>query len=130
MKLYITRKTGFYGMATPITILKNGKKWFAIGNNSTKTVEVLENELDLQVSFYLLKSEPFHLKNDGLDKELKITMNPMLVGNYLIFFVLMLLIPATRMPLIAILLFLVLYFVFLITSLKKAYVIKEKSNGT
>ncbi|MHC5217394.1 hypothetical protein ACYSNR_12115 [Enterococcus sp. LJL128] len=130
MKLYITRKTGFYGMATPITVLKNGEKWFAIGNNSAKTVEVLENELDLQVSFYLLKSEPFHLKNDGLDKELEITMNPMLVGNYLIFFVLMLLIPATRMPLIAILLFLVLYFVFLITSLKKAYVIKEKSNGT
>lgn len=129
MNVHVTRRTGFYGMATPIEVLKNGERWFMIANNSVKTLDVSESQIEVQVRFYFMKSEVFYLKNDARDKELEITMNPILLSNYLVFFILMLLVPLAGMSIAAILLFLLLYFMFLFFILKKAYVIKEIDDG-
>ncbi|MBP1045573.1 hypothetical protein I6N96_04735 [Enterococcus sp. BWM-S5] len=129
MNVHVTRRTGFYGMATPIKVLKNGEPCFMIANNTTKTIEVSEAEAELQVRFYFLGSDTFYLKNDGLDKEIEITMSPILLSNYLVFFFLMLMIPLVGMSIAAILIFVLLYFIFLFFMLKKAYVIKEIDDG-
>ncbi|MBL1224397.1 hypothetical protein [Enterococcus sp. BWR-S5] len=129
MDVHVTRKTGFYGMATPIEVLKNGERWFMIANNSEKTMEVSEEQIEVQVRFYLMKSEILYLKNDASEKELEITMSPILLSNYLVFFVLMLMIPLVGMSIAAILVFLLLYFIFMFFMLKKAYIIKEINDG-
>lgn len=129
MDVHVTRRTGFYGMATPIEVLKNGKRWFLIANDSQKSLEVSESEIEVQVRFYFMKSDVLYLKNDGLDKELEITMSPILLSNYFVFFMLMLLIPFVGISLLGVLLFLLLYFIFLFFMLKKAYIIKEIDNG-
>ncbi|WP_086347442.1 hypothetical protein [Candidatus Enterococcus clewellii] len=129
MNVHVTRRTGFYGMATPIEVLKNGERWFMIANNSQKTLNVTENQVEVQVRFYFMKSEVLYLKNDASDKELEITMNPVLVSNYLVFFLLMLLIPLVGVSIAGILFVLLLYFIFLFLMLKKAYVIKEIDDG-
>ena len=130
MNVHFTRKTGFYGMGTPIEVLKDGDRWFMINHNSQKTMELTQSEAVLQVRFFFMKSQPFRLVNRGQDTELEITMNPILMTNYLIFFGLMLLIPIAQASLWAVLVLLLLYFVFLFSTLKKAYLIKEKTHGT
>lgn len=129
MNVHVTRRTGFYGMATPIEVLKNGERWFMIANNSQKTLNITENQVEVQVRFYFMKSEVLYLKNDASDKELEITMNPVLLSNYLVFFLLMLLIPLVGVSIAGILIVLLLYFTFLFFMLKKAYVIKEIDDG-
>ncbi|MBL1228547.1 hypothetical protein IW492_04780 [Enterococcus sp. BWB1-3] len=127
MIVHFTRKTGFYGMATPIEVMKNGERWFLITNNSEKMVEVNENEVEVQVRFYFMKSDVFLLANNSAEKELEIKMNPILVSNYLFFFFLIL---VARGSYWGVLILLALYCIFLFSVLKKAYVIKEKTDGT
>ena len=130
MELQVTRNTGFYGMGSAIELTKNGQKWLVINNNQTKKLEVSEAEVTLQASFFFMKSNQLLVKNTGNPVKIEITMNPMLLSGYLFFFLILLLLPIIRFSVMGILLLLVVYFVFLFSMLRKAYVIKETLNGT
>lgn len=127
MQIRCTRNTGFYGMGSPIEIKKDNKKWFYLSQNETKQVETDEASCILQVNFFLLKSPPISVSDKGQQIDLEITMNPMLIWIYVILFIGMFLIPILRLSIIGILFLLVIYAVFLISMLSKAYLIKEKT---
>lgn len=55
MKIKLTRKTGFYGMGSPIVLWINGKKTRSINNNQSITFEVTA-PFTMQITFFGLKS--------------------------------------------------------------------------
>ncbi|MFD2305523.1 hypothetical protein [Enterococcus termitis] len=125
MNIRCTRNTGFYGMGSPIEIKKNNQKWFSINHNQTKSVEIDEKQCVVQANFFLLKSQPLSLVDEGRTIELEVTMNPILLSNYVILFIGMILVPILRLNIIGIIFLLVIYFIFLFSMLNKAYIIKE-----
>ncbi|MCA5012911.1 MULTISPECIES: hypothetical protein [unclassified Enterococcus] len=125
MDVRCTRNTGFYGMGSPIELKKNGEKWIYLNHNQTKELEVTEDQCTVQVSFFLLKSQPLILIDKGQPISIEITMNPILVSNYVILFIGMLLVPVFHLNIFGILFLLVAYIVFLFSMFKKAYIIKE-----
>ncbi|GGC80589.1 hypothetical protein [Enterococcus wangshanyuanii] len=125
MDIRCTRNTGFYGMGSPIELKKNGEKWVYLTHNQTKELEITEDQCTVQVSFFLLKSQPLILIDKGQPISIEITMNPILISNYVILFIGMLLIPIFHLNIVGILLLLVAYAIFLFSMLKKAYIIKE-----
>lgn len=129
MELQVTRNTGFYGMGSAIELTKNGQKWLVINNNQTRKIKVNEAEIILQAKFFFLKSNQLIVKNTGKPIQLEITMNPTLLSVYVLFFILMLLIPIIRFSITGSLVLLTTYFIFLFSMLSKAYTIKEKLNG-
>ena len=58
MNIRITRNTGFYGMGSPIRVLKNGERWFSLNQNQSKEVTV-EEAVSVQATFYFLKNAHF-----------------------------------------------------------------------
>ncbi|MBO0472660.1 hypothetical protein JZO86_02910 [Enterococcus ureasiticus] len=126
MNIRCTRNTGFYGMGSPIEVMKNNKKWFYLSQNETKQVKIEETECTIQAKFFFLKSAPFLVVDQGQTVDLEITMNPTLLLIYVILFIGMFLIPVLHLNIIGILLLLVIYFIFVFSMLNKAYVIKEK----
>lgn len=126
MQIRCTRNTGFYGMGSPIEIKKDNKKWFYLSQNETKQIETAETNCTLQANFFLLKSPAISISDKGQQIELEITMNPMLIWIYVILFSGMLLIPILHLSIAGIFFLLVIYAIFLISMLNKAYLIKEK----
>ncbi|MEI5992227.1 hypothetical protein [Enterococcus crotali] len=126
MNIRCTRNTGFYGMGSPIEVLKNDKKWFYLSQNETKQIETNESECTLQAKFFFLKSAPLVVNDHGHTIDLEITMNPTLILVYVILFVGMFLIPVLHLNIVGIGLLLVIYLIFVFSMLNKAYVIKEK----
>lgn len=129
MEVEITRKTGFYGMASSLLVKKNQKKWFSINQSETKTVTISEPEATIQVSFFALKSKPFIIRNNRNRLQLEITMNPILVSIYLILFLAIALAAFFSVSLLGILLLLLMYVVYFCVMLKNAYLIKEVDHG-
>ncbi|OJG74305.1 hypothetical protein RV12_GL002652 [Enterococcus quebecensis] len=113
-------------MGSPIEIKKDGKKLFCLNQNETKQIELNDKHCTLQANFFLLKSTPLTVNDNGQTIDLVVMMNPMLMLIYVILFVGMFLIPLLHLNILGILILLVLYFVFLFSMLNKAYIIKEK----
>ncbi len=55
MDVRVTRRTGFYGMGSPIQLRINGKKKGQLNHNQSVLLK-LEAPFTMQVSFYWLKS--------------------------------------------------------------------------
>ncbi|MBO0422984.1 hypothetical protein [Enterococcus plantarum] len=126
MNIRCTRNTGFYGMGSPIEIRRNDIKWFYLSHNETKQVETNEMECTIQAAFFFMKSTPITVRDLGQTVELEVTMNPTLISIYVILFTGMLLVPVLHLNIFGIILLLVVYFIFVLSILNKAYVIKEK----
>lgn len=130
MRIQFTRNTGFFGMGSPLMVTKNKQKWFTISHNGTKAVTFDEPEITVQIKFGILRSKPFVIQNKGKGSAFfMITMNPVLVTVYLALFGVMLLIPLMRLNVLGILVLLLMYFVFMISLLGNAYLVKEIAYG-
>ncbi|KAF1302485.1 MULTISPECIES: hypothetical protein [Enterococcus] len=128
MKVRVTRKTGFYGMGSPLKVLLN-KNAFFINHDQTKEQDIPTASCSIQVSFYLLKSKVYHFHSQKEVLDLIIEMNPQMVQIYLAFFILMLFLPLMFRSLILSLILILFFFLFLWRFLQKAYVIKEVRNN-
>lgn len=126
MELQVTRKTGFYGMGSAISLTKNGQYWFSINHNQVKQLNVSENEMTIQAKLFFFKSKNKIIKNKGNLVSLEITMNPRMVFAYVLFFIFMMFLPIIGFSFIGILVLFALYAVFLFSMVNRAYVIKEK----
>lgn len=59
MDVRVTRRTGFYGMGSPIQLRINGKKKGQLNHNQSVLLK-LEAPFTMQVSFYWLKSPVYN----------------------------------------------------------------------
>lgn len=114
-------------MGSLIEIKKDNNKWIYLSQNQTKHVIVNETQCTLQVHFFLLKSSPVLLRDNGCVKEIEITMNPMLIWIYVILFIGMLVVPVFHLSIIGIFVLVIFYVVWVVSMLKKAYLIKESA---
>lgn len=79
MDVRVTRRTGFYGMGSPIQLRINGKKKGQLNHNQSVLLK-LEAPFTMQVSFYWLKSPVYTITHPS--KGYFITMNLLLLQIY------------------------------------------------
>ena len=129
MEVQMTRKTGFYGMASSILVKKDQQKWFSINQNQTKTLIMSEPEATIQVSFFALKSKPLIIYNNQNVLFLEITTNPIFVSIYLVLFLAVALVAFFKLSILGVAILLLLYIVYFGVMLKNTYIIKEVDYG-
>lgn len=128
MDLRITRKTGFYGMGSPFSLLINGKKQGGISQGQTKEIPLSDTNTqgEIVVKFSLLQSQPYPYdinKPDSLD--LEVVFNPSFVLIYIGLFLALI----TAMQSVGFLIVgLASYVVFLVFMSRRALVIRPVTN--
>lgn len=127
MNLQLTRKTGFYGMGSPFVLLVNGKKYGAIRQGQTKTIQLADTEAQgvIIVKFSILQSTPYYYDvKKTADQELEVVFNPSFVLLYIGLFLLLVVAAA---GLVFLVIGLIAYFVFLVMMSRRALVIRPIS---
>ncbi|WP_368251558.1 hypothetical protein [Enterococcus sp. 2201sp1_2201st1_B8_2201SCRN_220225] len=120
MRITIIRNTGFFGMGSPLTLKVNHQKSL-LSNQKQAVFELPNQPVEIQVSFFLLKSQPYQIQANQ-DQTLEVTMNPAFVLIYLLLFGLLFILSQ---GLGAFLAGLVLYFLIMYRLCSRAYLIKE-----
>lgn len=121
MKVTVRRNTGFFAMGSPLTIKANGQK-SPLFQQQEKVLELPDTDMQtLQVSFSLLKSQPYELSGRR-DVILEVTMNPAFLWVYVLLFALLLVASRGVGPLVA---GLILYVLIMYRLCGRAYLIKE-----
>lgn len=135
MELELTRRTGFYGMGSPLEIMQ-GKKRIAAINHQQTIFLALAEQTPIRVRMFFLESQPFQLPQGQSALKLEVVMNPALkrvyIGFYLSLFLMiggLSLLSISLYSLLFVGVYLVAYFVFVLIYLKKAYLIKEVRHG-
>lgn len=135
MELQLTRRTGFYGMGSPLEVMQ-GKKRIATINHQQTIFLALAEQTPIRVRMFFLESQPFQLPQGQSALKLEVVMNPTLkrvyIGFYLSLFLMMGVLGLFSISLYSLLfvgVYLVAYFVFVLIYLKKAYLIKEVPHG-
>ncbi|MFT0131655.1 hypothetical protein I6I78_09945 [Enterococcus casseliflavus] len=135
MELQLTRRTGFYGMGSPLEIMQ-GKKRIAAINHQQTIFLALAEQTPIRVRMFFLESQPFQLPQGQSALKLEVVMNPALkrvyIGFYLSLFLMiggLGLLSISLYSLLFVGVYLVAYFVFVLIYLKKAYLIKEVRHG-
>ncbi|KAF1301495.1 hypothetical protein [Candidatus Enterococcus willemsii] len=128
MQIYLKRATGFFGMASPLTVSINGEKQTMISNNQEKQLIVPKRAI-LQVSFFWLKSNQIELTEANAGQRFVVTMNPFILQAYICFFLLTSLFGFVLNQVVGLLICLVAYACLLPYVMKKVYVIKEDTYG-
>lgn len=135
MELQLTRRTGFYGMGSPLEVMQ-GKKRIAAINHQQTIFLALAEQTPIRVRMFFLESQPFQLPKGQSALKLEVVMNPALkriyIGFYLSLFLMMGVLGLLSISLYSLLfvgVYLVAYFVFVFIYLKKAYLIKEVPHG-
>lgn len=135
MELQLTRRTGFYGMGSPLEIMQ-GKKRIAAINHQQTIFLALAEQTPIRVRMFFLESQPFQLPQGQSALKLEVVMNPELkriyIGFYLSLFLMiggLGLLSISLYSLLFVGVYLVAYFVFVLIYLKKAYLIKEVRHG-
>lgn len=135
MELQLTRRTGFYGMGSPLEVMQ-GKKRIAAINHQQTIFLALAEQTPIRVRMFFLESQPFQLPKGQSALKLEVVMNPTLkrvyIGFYLSLFLMMGVLGLFSISLYSLLfvgVYLVAYFVFVLIYLKKAYLIKEVPHG-
>ncbi len=122
----MTRKTGFYGMGSPLVLRINGEKVRSINNNQTITIDVTA-PFTMQITFFWLKSPIYKVTHPA--HSYIVTMNLLLLQLYPFLFLASGLSAAYVQRLSYSLLVILLMIVFFLFIKNQAYVIKEGSNG-
>jgi hypothetical protein len=126
MEIQLSRRTGFYGMGSPIQLQIDGKKKQSLAHNQSVLLEV-DPPFTMQVSFYWLKSPVYTITHPS--KQYVIMMNLLLLQMYPLLFL------ASGVSTLYVSHFLYRLFVilgmigFFFYIKNKAYVIKEEDNG-
>ncbi|MFS1032108.1 hypothetical protein ACFC9G_09170 [Enterococcus casseliflavus] len=135
MELQLTRRTGFYGMGSPLEVMQ-GKKRIAAINHQQTIFLALAEQTPIRVRMFFLESQTFQLPKGQSALKLEVVMNPALkriyIGFYLSLFLMMGVLGLLSISLYSLLfvgVYLVAYFVFVLIYLKKAYLIKEVPHG-
>ena len=135
MELQLTRRTGFYGMGSPLEVMQGKKRITAINHQQTIFLALAE-QTPIRVHMFFLESQPFQLPKGQSALKLEVVMNPALkriyIGFYLSLFLMMGVLGLLSISLYSLLfvgVYLVAYFVFVLIYLKKAYLIKEVPHG-
>lgn len=135
MELQLTRRTGFYGMGSPLEVMQ-GKKRIAAINHQQTIFLALAEQTPIRVRMFFLESQPFQLPKGQSALKLEVVMNPALkriyIGFYLSLFLMMGVLGLLSISLYSLLfvgVYLVAYFVFVLIYLKKVYLIKEVPHG-
>ena len=135
MELQLTRRTGFYGMGSPLEVMQ-GKKRIAAINHQQTIFLALAEQTPIRVRMFFLESQPFQLPQGQSALKLEVVMNPALkriyIGFYLSLFLMiggLGLLSISLYSLLFVGVYLVAYFVFVLIYLKKAYLIKEVRHG-
>lgn len=129
MKLFLTRQTGFYAIASPIDLWINGEKRMSIQNQQTKEIELPDESVTVQVRFSFLLRSPVYSIPPSPMKSYTVVMNPQLIQIYLALFVSMIIFPLVLKSLWLTLIILILFGFFLKTMASKAYLLKENIHG-
>ncbi|MBE9388055.1 hypothetical protein [Vagococcus salmoninarum] len=125
MKVKLTRKTGFFGMGSPLKILKNGQQAFLLNHDGSKEFEITE-ETTIQGKFSFLKSEIYSLENNAESKELQIKINPNILKLYMSLFTLIFILPLIFRSWVLGVGILIIYVGFVAVMAPKFYVIEEQ----
>ncbi|MFB5510714.1 hypothetical protein [Enterococcus casseliflavus] len=135
MEIELTRRTGFYGMGSPLEIMQ-GKKRIAAINHQQTIFLALAEQTPIRVRMFFLESQPFQLPQGQSALKLEVVMNPALkrvyIGFYLSLFLMiggLSLLSISLYSLLFVGVYLVAYFIFVLIYLKKAYLIKEVRHG-
>lgn len=120
MRITIIRNTGFFGMGSPLSLKVNGQKSL-LSHQKQAVFELSDQSVEIQVSFFLLKSQPYLLQGNH-DRTLEVTMNPAFMLIYVLLFGLLF---ALSKGLGALLAGLILYFLIMYRLCSRAYLIKE-----
>lgn len=121
MDIYLQRATGFYAMASPLSVYLDGQKTTTINHNQRINL-VASKGASLQVGFYWLKSRPFVVEES---QDLVIKMNLKVVQLYVLFVMLFFVLALASNQFILILILLITYLLILPFLMKKVYVIEE-----
>lgn len=124
MGIRLKRQTGFYGSGSQMKVLIDGEAVGYLNVDGTKQFELRDQSFTLQVRMLLMKSRVYHFDatNDGGNFVIK--MNPTLIVGYLLFFMLVLFLPAVMKDYRMIFVLLGAYLVFLVFYLRQAFVIE------
>ena len=85
MELQLTRRTGFYGMGSPLEVMQGKKRIAAINHQQTIFLELAE-QTPIRVRMFFLESQPFQLPQGQSALKLEIVMNPTLKRLYRLLF--------------------------------------------
>lgn len=126
MEIHFTRRTGFYGMGSPIQLRINGEKKQYLNHNQSVMVEV-DTPFTMQVSFYWLKSPVYTVTHPN--ERYVITMNLLLLQIYPFLFLASGLSAIYIQHFIYSLLVILVMIAFFFYIKNQAYVIKEENDG-
>ena len=125
MKVNLTRKTGFFGMGSPLKVVVDQEEAFQLTNETTKEFEVTKPDATLQVTYSFLKSEVFTLVNGQLEKNLQIRINPNILKLYMSLFTLIFILPLVFRSWELGVGILAIYVIFVAVMSRKFYIIEE-----
>ncbi|MFV0557142.1 MAG: hypothetical protein ACK5MW_00625 [Enterococcus sp.] len=122
MQLKLTRKTGFFGMGSPLVVRITQEQKALLNHQQTVQLELPNQMCTVQVTFFLLKSPVYQVHQTTA---LEVTMNPKLLLVYLLLFALMFLLPVMVINPWSILVILIFYGCWMRHFFRQAYLIKE-----
>lgn len=125
MKVSLTRKTGFFGMGSPLKVFKNGEQVFLLNNDQTKEIAASEEAINLDVKFSFLKSETVQIDNNAEEKQLQVKINPNILKLYMSLFTLIFILPIIFKSWELGVGILAIYIIFVAVMSRKFYVIEE-----
>ncbi|WP_314059854.1 hypothetical protein [uncultured Vagococcus sp.] len=125
MKVSLTRKTGFFGMGSPLKVFKNGEQVFLLNNDQTKEIDASEEAINLDVKFSFLKSETVQIDNNAEEKQLQVKINPNILKLYMSLFTLIFILPIIFKSWELGVGILAIYIIFVAVMSRKFYVIEE-----
>lgn len=125
MKVSLTRKTGFFGMGSPLKVFKNGEQVFLLNNDQTREIDASEEAINLDVKFSFLKSETVQIDNNAEEKQLQVKINPNILKLYMSLFTLIFILPIIFKSWELGVGILAIYIIFVAVMSRKFYVIEE-----
>lgn len=90
MQIEIKRRTGFFGMGSPIQLMQKQQRIASIAHEEAQIL-MIDPLQPLTVKLFILRSQPYMVKQRGGSVKLEIVLNPLLkrfyFTSYIIFFV-------------------------------------------
>lgn len=81
MQIEIKRRTGFFGMASPIKLIQVGQQIASISHDQSQLVTIDPSQ-PLTVKLMMLRSQPYRVKHGMVPDKLEIVLNPQLKQFY------------------------------------------------
>lgn len=127
MKFSLKRETGFLGMGSSLSIIKNGKTVDSLPYDSEKEIEFSEGD-QLSVKRSILRSEPVTLSEENQGQKLVVKLNPIVFRLYILFFTFTFIFPIFFQSWALAVVIVLGYLIFAVAMTKKIYLIEESGS--